>query len=251
MFASRSPGDVGGFPASMRAMIDAATGTTLSRSQLKTLTLSFAHGLRTHPSTGPFSKRGDTVLIFSPNSLAWPVVLFGSVAAGLRCTLANSAYTSHELAYQYKDSGAKLVLSSEEGLGTVRAMFTELGLSKGAGDARTVVLPNDLSWAGGPASKALPDVVGLTSLPDLLSRGALAEEEKFEGAAAHETVFLCYSSGTTGKPKVSSRTFSVICARCLGVVGRRGNTHFPSTENVAEPVVQTTHQNMVIIFFRQ
>ncbi|KAJ7634476.1 AMP binding protein [Roridomyces roridus] len=201
MFGSHRPGDIGGFPSFIRAMIDAATGTTVTRGQLKTLTLSFAQGLRTHTATAPFAKRGDTLLIFSRNNFAWPVVLYGSIAAGLRCTLANSAYTSHELAYQYKDSGAKLVLTSEEGISTVRAMFAEMGLSKDVGDMRTIVLPNDLRWAGGPAIKAVPEAAGFVSLPDLLSRGALAEEEKFQGDAANETVLLCYSSGTTGKPK--------------------------------------------------
>jgi 4-coumarate--CoA ligase len=45
----------------------------------------------------------------SPNSLAWPFTLLGCVAAGLKCTLANSAYTPPELAHQLKDSGAGYV----------------------------------------------------------------------------------------------------------------------------------------------
>jgi acyl-coenzyme A synthetase/AMP-(fatty) acid ligase len=125
------------------------------------------------------------------------------VAAGLRCTLANSAYTSHELAYQYQDSRAKLVLTAEEGLSTVRAMFAELGLSKVEAEKRIVVLGSDLRWAGGPAATLSPDAVGLLSLDDLLVRGTMDKEETFEGAAANETVYLCYSSGTTGKPKVN------------------------------------------------
>ncbi|KAJ7918390.1 AMP binding protein [Mycena leptocephala] len=201
LFASRAPGDVGGFPGSWKAYIDAASGATLTRAELKKLALSFAYGLRDHPTTRQFAKRGDTVLIFSPNSLAWPLVLYGSVAAGLRCTLANSAYTSHELAYQYQDSRANLVLTAEEGLSTVRAMFAELGLSKVEAEKRIVVLGSDLRWAGGPAATLSPDAAGLLSLDDLLVRGTMDKEETFEGAAANETVYLCYSSGTTGKPK--------------------------------------------------
>lgn len=78
IFSSRGPSDVGGFPGSMRAFVDAASGTVLTRAQLKNLALSFAYGLRDQPTTRPFAKRGDTVLIYSPNSLAWPVVLYGS-----------------------------------------------------------------------------------------------------------------------------------------------------------------------------
>ncbi|KAJ7665914.1 AMP binding protein [Mycena polygramma] len=201
LFASHGPGDVGGFPGDWKAFIDAASGASLTRAELKALALSFAYGLRDNPNTRPFVKRGETILIFSPNSLAWPVVLHGSVAAGLRCTLANSAYTSHELAYQYQDSQAKLVFTAEEGISIVRSMFAELGVAKADADKRIIVLDNNLRWAGGPASKPSPEAVGLLTLEDLLSRRTLQKEESFEGAAANETVFLCYSSGTTGKPK--------------------------------------------------
>ena len=36
---------------------------------------------------------------------------------------------------------------------------------------------------------------------DLLGKGKLVQEEKFPGEQANETILLCYSSGTTGKPK--------------------------------------------------
>ncbi|KAJ7449076.1 hypothetical protein B0H11DRAFT_2247380 [Mycena galericulata] len=121
------------------AFIDAATGASLTRARLRELSLSFAHGIRDHPRISAFSRRGDTVLIYSPNSLA----------TGLRCTLANNAYVSRELAHQYMDSGATLLFTAEEGITTVRAMFAELGIPKDEGDARTIVLARDLQWAGG------------------------------------------------------------------------------------------------------
>lgn len=75
LFLSDKPDSIGGFPPSSPAFIDAPTGTTLTRGQVKQLALSLAFGIRNYrpcPVT-----RGDTALIFSPNSLAWPVVLFG------------------------------------------------------------------------------------------------------------------------------------------------------------------------------
>ncbi|KAJ7647638.1 AMP binding protein [Roridomyces roridus] len=203
LFAPRSdaPGDVGGFPASLPAFVDAATGTSLTRGQLRAQSLSLAYGLKHNPNTSPLANRGEVVLIYSPNSLAWPVVLFGSVAAGLRCTLANSAYTSHELSYQYNDSRAKLIFTSEEGLPVARAALAESGVPNKDIDKRIIVLGNDLRWAGGPSAPRSPAAAGLLKLEDLLGKGELKEEEKFEGDLAHETTYLCYSSGTTGKPK--------------------------------------------------
>lgn len=94
------------------------------------------------------------------------------------------------------------MFTAEEGISTVRAMFAELGLSKAEAEKRIVILGNDLRWAGGPAVKPVPETAGLVTLEDLLSRGKLDKEETFEGADANETVYLCYSSGTTGNPKV-------------------------------------------------
>ena len=67
---------VGQFPGSTPAFIDAISGTTITRADLKRLTLAFGYGIRNHPQIAV--KRGDTVLIYSSNSLCWPVVLLGS-----------------------------------------------------------------------------------------------------------------------------------------------------------------------------
>jgi acyl-coenzyme A synthetase/AMP-(fatty) acid ligase len=91
------------------------------------------------------------------------------------------------------------MLVAEAGIATARAMFAGLGLSKEEAEKRIGVLGSDLRWAGGPAATRSSEAAGLLSLEDLLSRGALDEEETVEddADAAH-----CYSSGTTGNPKV-------------------------------------------------
>ncbi|KAJ6487698.1 AMP binding protein [Mycena sanguinolenta] len=201
IFSARAPDDIGGFPGSQIVFTDGATGASLTRAHLLDLSLSFGYGIQHHPVLAPFTKRDSTILLFSANSVAWPVVLFGCVAAGLRCTLANNAYVGRELAHQYSDSGASVVITSEDGIGTVRTMFLELGIAQDEGDRRTIVLGHDLRWAGGPPAALNPECRGLVTLPDLLARGKLEKEEQFDGGLAHETVYLCYSSGTTGKPK--------------------------------------------------
>ncbi|KAJ3574536.1 hypothetical protein NP233_g1706 [Leucocoprinus birnbaumii] len=208
LFGSDDPKLVGPFPASHPAFIDASTGTTLTRGQLKDLALQLGFGLRSLFG----AKRGETILVYSPNSIAWPVVVFGAVAAGLRCTLANSAYNARELAFQYTDSGAKLIFTSEEGLPVVRQTLQEIGLSKQEADQRIIVLPQSLKWAGGPDAPRRPDAAGLRELADLLGKGSLHAEERFDGEDTNETVYLCYSSGTTGKPKGVETTHKNIIA---------------------------------------
>lgn len=199
---------VGGHPASLPAFVDSASGTTITRAQLRSLALSLGYALQNHPRIG--AKRGDTVLVYSPNSLAWPVAVFGctykcsvsyqrtlflplAISAGLRTTFANNAYTSRELAHQYTDSRASYVFTTEEGLPTVREMFKTIGVGS-EGDKKILLFSNSLSWAGGPDTPRSPHTAGLLRIDDLLSLGQLKEEEKFEGDLAQETVLLCYSS---------------------------------------------------------
>lgn len=117
------------------------------------------------------------------------------VAAGLRCTLANSAYNARELAYQYVDSSAVLILTSEEGLAVSRETLRDLGFADGQVDRKIVVMGSSLGWAGGPIAARKPEAVGLVYMEDLLRLGTLVEEENFDGELAHETLYLCYSSG--------------------------------------------------------
>ena len=213
LFSSPDPSIIGGYPASASAFIDSDSGITLTRAQTKRLALSLAYGLRNHPTT--LARRGDVIMIFAPNCLSWPIVLFASsqcknspsscsylrsssqVAAGLRCTLANSAYTPKELAFQYGDSGAKLVFTNEEGVPTVLAALEQLGISRTQGLKRIIVLEAGLGWAGALVASRKPKVTQLLCMQDLLQQGSLDEEEKFEGQDCHETAYLCYSSGTT------------------------------------------------------
>ena len=182
------------FPPEAPAFIDAASGKTISRGEWRELTLSLAWGLRheLHKLGGPVLQRGDVAMIFSPNSIAWPIMLFGGVAAGIRMTLANSAYTPRELEHQWLDSGAKVVFVHPPLIPVVLEMFKNLDYDLTSAQRRIIVA----DWPfPDPAAK---DYI---RVDDLLGKGQLKQEEKFPGELSHETNILCYSSGTTGKPK--------------------------------------------------
>ncbi|TFY80800.1 hypothetical protein EWM64_g3213 [Hericium alpestre] len=191
-------------PPSAPAFTSAPTGNTLTRAQLRSLTLQLFHGLK-HPPPSirgrlvPFA-RGDVVLVFSPNSLAWPVVLFGLLAGGACLTLANPAYTPAELAHQYTDSGAGLVFVHPNLLDSVLEMLKLVGVTGEHARRRIVVM----QYEPGEAAERKGSGKDLVWLEDLLGLGEEKEEEKFEGDGpdgVNATAFLCYSSGTTGKPK--------------------------------------------------
>jgi acyl-CoA synthetase (AMP-forming)/AMP-acid ligase II len=182
------------YPPSTAAFIDADTGRKVTRQELRTLTLELAYGLRNvlGPKGGQKLTRGDTVMIFSPNSIAYPLMLYGIVAAGVRATLANSAYTAPEIAHQYSDSCAKVVLVHPALLPTVVEMFKLLKVDPRDAQKRIIVA----SW--GLENVKIPS--GFLELGQLLGKGSM-EPERFDGPSSNETALLCYSSGTTGKPK--------------------------------------------------
>ncbi|KAJ7575981.1 AMP binding protein [Mycena floridula] len=181
--------------------IDAASSIGLTIPQLKNLALRAGYGLVNHPKVHLSRARGDVVCIFSGNCLSWTVCALGAIAAGLTITPANSAYTARELTFQYLDSKAHLVMTSVANVEIVRTMFKELGFSAEDADARIIVIDADaeMNWAKNTCVGTRS--TGLLTFEDLLSFGCLAEEEKFDGESAHTTAVLCYSSGTTGKPK--------------------------------------------------
>lgn len=193
---SSSPGTVGGFPASSPAFIDALSGTTISRGTCRSYALQLAFSLHNLPS--PLENRTKTVLIFSPNSITWPIIMFGAVAAGFRATLANSAYTPDELKYQYIDAGAHLIFVHPSLVGTVQTMLKSLGCSEQ--EIRSRVIVAGVQWITGAKDASVPDEQ-LVPINQLLGRGELTEEVSFDGERSNETVYLCYSSGTTGQPK--------------------------------------------------
>ncbi|KAG6884240.1 hypothetical protein C0993_000185 [Termitomyces sp. T159_Od127] len=122
--------------------------------------------------------------------------------SGYKTNERTGAYTSKELRFQYEDSGAKLVFVAEDLVPVVFGMFKLLGVSEHEAQRRVVVLENGLEWAGGPPVSRSDAVKGLKTLVGLMNAGGkLDHEERFDGKQANETVYLCYSSGTTGNPK--------------------------------------------------
>lgn len=178
------------------AFIDAPTGAAVTRAELKDLTLSLAHGLRTEfvRLGGVPLARGDVVLMFSPNCIALPAVLMASFAAGLCISLANPTYTPRELLYQWTDSRAKTALVHPVLVPNVLKMFELLDVDLTEARRKIVVM----DWFPGEAQKGPSDFVCMT---DLLGKESLKEEEKISSEQTLDTIILCYSSGTTGKPK--------------------------------------------------
>lgn len=186
--------EVDPFPGETPAFIDADTGRVVTRQQLREQSMQLGWSMRNNlvKLGGAPLKKGDVVMIFSPNSIAYPIALHGCIAAGLRVTLANSSYTPSELAHQYHDSTSEVVFAHPSLLDTVMAMFKHIKVGIKEAKKRVIVMDYGLDEKGPK---------GLMKMTQLLGKGQLVQEERFDGERSNETVLLCYSSGTTGKPK--------------------------------------------------
>ncbi|MGZ4507579.1 MAG: 4-coumarate--CoA ligase family protein, partial [Blastococcus sp.] len=155
------------------ALIDGLKGDVITHGQLaayvdRVAAALHAKGLR----------KGDVVAVLCPNTPWYPVVFHGIAAAGCVMTPINSLYTAHEIAFQLKDSGAKILITI--------SLF--LDRAKEAAEKSPVDEIVVLDGAEGHAN-----------LFDLL--GADAPSVSVDIDPANDLVTLPYSSGTTGLPK--------------------------------------------------
>jgi acyl-CoA synthetase (AMP-forming)/AMP-acid ligase II len=144
------------------ALVDASDGRTLSSGELAAAARRTAAGLADR-GLG----RGDTVAIYGPNQAEFATAVLGAAMAGVTTTTANPLYTAGELAYQLRDSGARILVTIEPFMDRAREAAAEAGV-------KAVLGYDDLLGDGDPPA--------VTIGPD-------------------DVVLLPYSSGTTGLPK--------------------------------------------------
>lgn len=138
-------------------------------------------------------KPGDRVLLFSGNSLCFPIVLMGILMAGGIFTGANPGFVARELAYQLKDADAKFLICADGAL--------ELGIeaagSVNVSKDRIFLFDDELFEGTGKGRLGVRNWATLMASEREGRRFKWYEPEDPKDA----TCCLNYSSGTTGVPK--------------------------------------------------
>ncbi|KAF8300471.1 AMP binding protein [Clavulina sp. PMI_390] len=179
------------FPGHRPALIDGLTGETWTRAQLKQFSLTLAWHLRNTLGL----KEGDVLMIASPNSIQYGVVLLGALAAGLKLTFANPAYTVQELDHQLTDSGTAAIFAHPDAIPNILASAFVKANPK-TFKSRLVLMPHAATISAAITAKKY------LLLDDLLANQKEFTPVEMEGEkAVQTTAFLYYSSGTTGKGK--------------------------------------------------
>ncbi|KAI9723811.1 MAG: hypothetical protein M1828_004061 [Chrysothrix sp. TS-e1954] len=140
-------------------------------------------------------KPGEPVLLFSGNTIFFPVVLLGVVMAGGIFTGANPMYTAREVAYQLENSGARFLICGDAVL--------EVGLDA----ARMAGLSKDRTFSFDDGYDTFDEVgrgkMGVKHWSALIASKAQGQSFRWkeDKSLVNNTVALNFSSGTTGLPK--------------------------------------------------
>ncbi|KAL2757878.1 hypothetical protein ACRALDRAFT_1040042 [Sodiomyces alcalophilus JCM 7366] len=181
----------------------------LTFAEYRLLAKRVALGLRNVTGIQP----GDRVLLFSRNHLCFPSLFLGVLMAGAVFTGANPTYVARELAYQLRDSGARIIITARDGLSVALDAAAQAGLPAD----RIFVLDDHDHDAPPPPSPTSPQTRHWTEL--LASREEAEPYQWVEPTDARETTCcLNYSSGTTGVPKGVEISHYSYVANGVGVV---------------------------------
>lgn len=193
------------FEAEKTALIDAASGLRVPRGEIRDRTISIAYNLQ---KKFHFQRR-DVAAIFALNNIDYPMCVFGVLAAGGAVTTVNSGYTASELSGQLVDSNAKYLFISPE---LAQTALDALDLTGSIPRHHVFVL-------NGSSVSALNSVETLLEPPNSHFQPVQLNKNEIK----HETAFLCYSSGTTGKSKGVELTHWNIVANVQQVMNFEGN----------------------------
>jgi long-chain acyl-CoA synthetase len=151
-------------------------------------------------------KKGDRFAIMVPNTLQYPIALFGALLAGLTVVNVNPLYTARELEHQLKDSGTTAILIIQNFAQTLEKIVSNtpvehvimtslgdrLGLVKGVVVNAVVKYVKKMV----PAFK-LPDAIRFNAA---LMKGRNLNFIPVE-LCGDDLAFLQYTGGTTGVSK--------------------------------------------------
>jgi long-chain acyl-CoA synthetase len=151
-------------------------------------------------------KKGDKFAIMVPNTLQYPIALFGALKAGLTVVNVNPMYTARELKHQLNDSGAKGMLIVENFASTLQEVIADTpvehviltALGDRLGGMKGVLVNFVVKYI----KKMVPSfsLPGAVKFNQVLAKGESLTLDPVE-VTGEDLAFLQYTGGTTGVSK--------------------------------------------------
>ena len=148
-------------------------------------------------------KKGDRVLIYISNCIQWVIAFLGIQKMGAVIVPVSPIYTSYELAYMIKDSGADTIICLDTNFCYVQEVFNNTGLKRAIVTNLVDLLPFWKRYLG--------------ALFDKIPRGKIERDSRvywFKTLLKHAPIkspadidpwkdlaYILYTGGTTGFPK--------------------------------------------------
>lgn len=146
--------------------------------------------------------RGDVIAVQLPNSLHYPIAVFGAWKAGLIVTNVNPLYTERELDAQLADSGARLLIASDLFLQAAQGVVASRGVTLMIASLWDF-FPEQIAgvvqqkMTAGSAASLVPDVEHIRFAEALTSGAGLERIVR----VPHPVALYQYTGGTTGRSK--------------------------------------------------
>jgi long-chain acyl-CoA synthetase len=173
-------------------------GEPFSYARLRDLSERFAGGLE---ALGV--RKGDRVMLYLSNSIQWVIAWLGIQKLGAVMVPVSPIYTSFEIEYMLKDSGAETVICQDTNYGYVREILDKTGLKRVIVTNLADLLP---LWKRvlGVMFDRIPHgrvtrQAGVYGFKRLLQHGRLSS--KVDADPWHDLAYILYTGGTTGFPK--------------------------------------------------
>jgi long-chain acyl-CoA synthetase len=181
-------------------------------------------------------KKGDRLAIMLPNTLQYPIALFGALRAGLVVVNTNPLYTAPELEHQLADAGASAILVLENFAHVVEAVLPRTKLKHVLVTAVGDLLSFPKSWIVNFVVRRVRKqvrrwkIAGATHFSAALAKGRQSRFTPVD-IDPQDLAFLQYTGGTTGVAKGAMLTHRNICANVLQAEAWVGNS-FDSVPSV-------------------
>ncbi|WP_133406729.1 long-chain-fatty-acid--CoA ligase FadD [Parashewanella tropica] len=169
-------------------------------------------------------KKGDRVALMMPNTLQYPIALFGVLRAGMVVVNVNPLYTPRELKHQLNDSGAKAIVVVSNFAKTLETVVDETPVKSviitGLGDLLSTPKRTIVNFVVKYIKKLVPKYNLPHALPfrQVLSKGRRQQYIKPE-ISSEDIAFLQYTGGTTGLSKGGMLSHSNVVSNVLQASG--------------------------------
>ena len=216
-------------------------GHTLSYREIDQYSAAFTHYIQQHTDLEP----GDKIAIQMPNTLQYPIAMYGALRAGLIVVNTNPLYTEREMIHQFNDSGATALLCMDIFAKSVQNIQTQTKIKTILITSMGDMLPAMKRFVVNSMIKHVKKMVPAYHLPQAVSFKKILKEhlgKPFKPAHQSnpdDTIILQYTGGTTGVSKGAELTNGNLVANML-----QASTMLAQTDDGGNPLIATTDANV-------